>query len=210
VRTMFGSTARHLRRNLVAYLALFVALTSSGYAASTKLLPLNSVGSRQVVNHSLRKVDFKAGQLPRGRRGLPGLAGATGPAGPVGARGPAGPAGAAGAEGPPGPVTLVYADSGAVTVHAGEFAQLGVVCPDDLFAVGGGAWVNSLDPAINVVSSDQLGFPYWPAPTGTGWLVTVHNASAGDASVYVDAMCIEPTDVFTTSAPTRVRRFSEK
>jgi hypothetical protein len=206
---MLGFAARHLRRNLVAYLALFVALTSSGYAASTKLLPRNSVGTRQVVDHSLRKVDFKPGQLPRGARGLQGRTGAAGPTGLAGARGPAGPAGPGGPEGPPGPVTLVYADSGPVSVSAGEFAQVGVTCPDDLYAIGGGAWVNSLDPAIKVVSSDQLGFPYWPAPTGSGWLATVHNDSASDASVYVDAICTEPTDVFTTSISARVRRLSK-
>ena len=47
---------QHVRRNLVAYLALFVALTSTGYAASAKLLPRNSVGSAQVINGSLQKV----------------------------------------------------------------------------------------------------------------------------------------------------------
>jgi hypothetical protein len=72
---MWGSAARHLRRNLVAYLALFVALSSTSYAASSALLPANSVGTKQVINHSLLKKDFKAGQLPRGRRG---------PAGPLG------------------------------------------------------------------------------------------------------------------------------
>ena len=89
----------HLRRHLVAYLALFVALSSTGYAASEKLLPKNSVGSAQVIDRSLSKRDFKAGQLPRGQRGLRGLPGATGPAGAIG---PAGPAGATGPPGPPG------------------------------------------------------------------------------------------------------------
>jgi len=64
---------RHLRRNLVAYLALLVALSGTGYAATTTLLPKNSVGSAQVINGSLLKRDFKAGQLPRGPRGPRGL-----------------------------------------------------------------------------------------------------------------------------------------
>jgi hypothetical protein len=80
---------QHLRRNLVAYLALFAALTSSGYAATTKLLPANSVGTRQVINHSLLKKDFKAGQLPRGAQGPMGPAGATGSTGATGPRGAA-------------------------------------------------------------------------------------------------------------------------
>jgi hypothetical protein len=32
--------------------------------ASSALLPANSVGTKQVINHSLLKKDFKAGQLP--------------------------------------------------------------------------------------------------------------------------------------------------
>src|SRR5262249_19868422 len=47
--------------------------------------------SSKVINGTLRRVDFKAGQIPRG------------PAGPPGPVGPAGPAGAAGAAGPAGP-----------------------------------------------------------------------------------------------------------
>jgi hypothetical protein len=57
-------TLEHLRRNLVAYIALFLALSSGGYAAATKLLPRNSVGTRQVINHSLQRVDLKRGTLP--------------------------------------------------------------------------------------------------------------------------------------------------
>jgi hypothetical protein len=67
---------------VLSLVALFVALGGTSYAA-TKLLPKNSVGSAQVVNHSLLNVDFKSGQLPRG---------ATGPQGPAGPAGPQGPA----------------------------------------------------------------------------------------------------------------------
>jgi hypothetical protein len=44
----------HLRHNAIAYLALFVALGGTSYAAAT--LPANSVGSRQLVNHSVTAV----------------------------------------------------------------------------------------------------------------------------------------------------------
>jgi hypothetical protein len=85
----------HLKSNLVAYLALFVALGGSSYAAvrltpgsvrtralaqgavtHTKLAT-NSVSSANVANRSLTKADFKAGTL----RGDRGDTGATGPAG---------------------------------------------------------------------------------------------------------------------------------
>lgn len=41
----------HLRANAVAYLALFVALGGTSYAAVS--LPANSVGNRQIRNHSI-------------------------------------------------------------------------------------------------------------------------------------------------------------
>ena len=78
----------HLRAHLVAYLALFFALGGTSFAAVSKLLPANSVGTRQVINGSLLKKDFKRGQIP--------------PRGARGARGPRGDPGPQGADGPPG------------------------------------------------------------------------------------------------------------
>lgn len=42
---------RHLRANAIAYLALFVALGGTSYAAAS--LPAGSVGNRQLRNHSI-------------------------------------------------------------------------------------------------------------------------------------------------------------
>jgi hypothetical protein len=87
---------------VIACAALAVALGGVGYAAT--VIPRNSVGilqlkpnsvnSAKVLNGSLLRADFKAGQVPRGARG------------PVGPAGPAGPAGAAGAAGPAGPTNI--------------------------------------------------------------------------------------------------------
>jgi hypothetical protein len=65
---------------VIATIALFAALGGGAYAAAT--LPKNSVGSKQlkanavssskVKNRSLRAVDFKTGQLPRGPKGAKG------------------------------------------------------------------------------------------------------------------------------------------
>jgi hypothetical protein len=41
----------HIRRNVVGYIALFVALGGTGYAAAS--LPQGSVGSRQIKNHAI-------------------------------------------------------------------------------------------------------------------------------------------------------------
>ena len=146
---MLFAALRHIRRNLVSYLALFVALGGTSYAAVT--LPRNSVGSAQLQNnavtsgkvrdHSLLAKDFRAHQLPAGPQGQAGPAGpqgargpagaagpqgasgGTGPAGPQGATGPAGPqgdAGATGSQGPAGPVVVLYkAQSGTATTSGG-------------------------------------------------------------------------------------------
>lgn len=89
---------------VVAYVALFIALGGTSYAAVK--LPKNSVGSTQiksnavtsgkVKNGSLRKADFKAGDLPAGAQG------AQGPQGLKGDKGDRGTDGTNGAPGAPG------------------------------------------------------------------------------------------------------------
>jgi hypothetical protein len=103
---------RHLRANLVAYLALFVALGGTSYAAAS--LPRNSVGATQlrsnavtsskVKNRSLTTSDLspKAITSLRGKAGAPGTAGAAGAPGAIGTEGPIGPQGAAGPQGTAG------------------------------------------------------------------------------------------------------------
>ena len=83
----------HLKRNAIAYLALFVALGGVSWAAVK--LPRNSVGANQVKSGAIRSAevkdrallarDFKAGQLPAGNQG------AAGPQGPQGQQGAIGP-----------------------------------------------------------------------------------------------------------------------
>jgi hypothetical protein len=106
--------------NVMATIAVFLALGGGAYAAAT--LPRHSVGgdqlkpgavgSAQVRDHSLLSQDFKRGQLPSGARGDAGPAGRTGPAGPQGqkgdqgSKGDPGPIGTTGLQGLQGPGTL--------------------------------------------------------------------------------------------------------
>lgn len=53
---MLARVLRHLQQNTVAYIALFLALGGTGYAAFT--LPANSVGARQIENHSITPIKF--------------------------------------------------------------------------------------------------------------------------------------------------------
>ena len=87
----------HVRGNVVAYAALFVAL--GGTALGAAALAPNSVGTKQlkddavisvkVKDGSLLAKDFAAGQLPRGPAGPRGFTGATGKVGAAGRDGAA-------------------------------------------------------------------------------------------------------------------------
>ena len=163
---MAASVTRHLRRNLVAYLALLFALSSTSYAAATKLLPPNSVGSRQVINGSLLKVDFKSGQLPRGRRG---------PAGDPGDPGDPGPAGIATVGSAAGP-------AGAMCAFPGGACQVGsstATCPTGSVVVGGGWNADSPDVVV----------PFAARTGGTTYGVIGINYDATGRSIVAQAIC---------------------
>jgi hypothetical protein len=189
---------------LAPYMALVFALAGTSYAAGTKLLPANSVGTKQVINGSLLKKDFKPGQLPRGAQGPAGPAGAKGSAGPAG---PAGPAGAQGVPGPPGPVGVTYVTSAVMTVAAGAQATQAAICPSGLVAIGGGSVNDSTDTSVNTNASDW-GFTTDPN-VPDAWIVTVNNVGAAAAHFEVDAICTHPTSITPAgpmSAATRAAR----
>lgn len=87
---------RFLRRNTIALLALFIALSGTTYAASSALLPRNSVGTPQLKNGAVtkKKINKKTLKALKGNRGLTGARGATGPRGATGVQGVAGSAAA--------------------------------------------------------------------------------------------------------------------
>jgi hypothetical protein len=151
---------QHVRRNAVGYVALFVALGGTSYAAAQ--LPRNSVGTAQiranaitsskVRNGSLLPQDFKTGKLPAGPTGAQGTTGAQGPAGPAGPQGTKGDTGAAGS-------ALAYAH---ILVTAGGATV-------DSQRSKGVAQSNVSHPGTGIVCLKGLAF-------------TPHNASAnGDA-----------------------------
>jgi hypothetical protein len=99
--------------NVVATMALFIALGGTGYAAIT--LPRDSVGARElrrdavgtseirkdaVTSSAIRDRSIRLNDLSMDTRR--DLAGAQGPAGPAGAPGPTGATGQRGEVGPPG------------------------------------------------------------------------------------------------------------
>ena len=87
----------HLRGHFVAYLALFFALGGTSFAA-VNALPKNSVGSPQIKNGSIHKIDISKKTVsalrglrgPRGLQGIQGIQGIQGVKGDKGDKGDAG------------------------------------------------------------------------------------------------------------------------
>jgi hypothetical protein len=176
---MTTSIVRHFRGNVVGYLALFMALGGTSYAAvrfapgsvTTRALASgavthaklasNSVGFNDVVKGSLTAASFKPGVLLGAVQGASGPIGPAGQTGPGGAIGPAGPAGPAGANGPAGPVgpagangsaSIVMKARGTGSVTAPHGASTNV-------PLSGGAWPQGSGELDLITGSMQLSIP---------------------------------------------------
>ena len=189
--------------NVMATVAVFMALSGGAYAAAT--LPRSSVGTRQlkadavtssrVKDRSLLARDFRAGQLPAGPRGLQGAAGNTGPTGPAGPAGTNGTDGTNGANGTNGATNVTFR-SATVAVSSGpSTAQDAVLCPTGQRATGGG-YNTGGDTAFAIKSGptvDALGNLPAQGATPLGWAVRIRNPLGGVATtgnVYV--VCAAP------------------
>jgi hypothetical protein len=164
--------------NVVATLALFVALGGGAVAATT--LGRNSVGTRQLKNGAVTEAKLAAAaqaalrgaQGPRGEAGPKGEAGAAGTPGAPGERGAPGVEGAPGHEGPSG-LGKVFLQERAYlgdNVPAESDGLMKVNCPTGSQAIGGGGEVDGgFTPFISK-----------PVPTGqgtvpTGWEISFYN-----------------------------------
>jgi hypothetical protein len=117
---------RHLTyANVIATLALFLALGGASYAAIK--LPANSVGSRQIKDGAVSSADIKNHSIKSGdfKGGLP-----SGPRGPQGQRGPAAAKYWARIKGGDSPSVL--SSSGGVTVTRPAGGNASVTFPEDV------------------------------------------------------------------------------
>jgi hypothetical protein len=199
---------RHLTfANVVATLALFIALGGSSYAAVR--LSANSVGSRQIKrdavkeseiaksaveseevrNGSLRSVDFA--RLPVGAKGSPGAVGPRGPKGAQGDRGPTGPRGPAGAD---AATSLLVHLAPPSDVAAGASTTIIAHCNPGERAISGGVSFQPPEAAPYVQVTGSYPDPNTEGSTPTSWNVSVANQAANTASVQVTAyaLCIAP------------------
>jgi hypothetical protein len=160
--------------NVVATLALFVALGGTSYAAIT--LPRNSVGAAQLRTSSVRSAEVKdrslgARDLSLGaRRFLKGQRGETGPRGPQGPRGD--PGGTIGTPGSPALALTYVAQQGTAPPGAvGEEGGSGVAaatadCPAGRRVTGGGVRVDVGDDASAGESYPNLNNTAWTGVVG--------------------------------------------
>jgi hypothetical protein len=173
--------------NLVACIALFVALGSGAYAATQ--LPKNSVGSKQikknavngakVKDRSLKAVDFKEGQLPAG---------------------PQGPQGLKGDKGAPGATSVVARRSISDGIGNGTQATETSFCEAGEHLVGGGAGfvvpgTNAYDFPATLHGSVPLGNDGKPALEGaeaSGWRASGTNGTGATRDFVVIALCAKP------------------
>jgi collagen triple helix repeat protein len=175
----------------VAYLALFVALGGSAYAAATitgKNIKDGTITARDIKKGSLDTTRLSPGVLGSlsGNRGPAGPQGDRGPAGPRGPKGATGPAGVNGVNGLPGPSGTSgwgYYTS-RLDIPPNSSRRGYVYCPDGQHALGGGA------ANVNYDASTYL---WESAPAGAsaiGWQVGVFNKVQGlTATDYVWVIC---------------------
>jgi hypothetical protein len=186
----------------VAYLALFVALGGSAYAAVTvtgKNIKDASVTGRDIKNHSLGTSKLSAATISslgqrgpagpqgpagdRGPAGQNGDRGQAGPAGPKGDTGPAGPDGPAGARGPSGFSGWEYRTV-KLEIPPNSARRGRVGCSTGKVALGGG---------VSNVNYGASTYVWDSAPDGatpTGWEAGVFN-EADDVTItdYVWVIC---------------------
>src|ERR1700710_56820 len=170
--------ARLTFANVVALLALFVALGGTGYAAGalpfgsvgTNQLKFGSVTSNKVKDGTLKAADFAKNQLEDGPRGASGPAGPAGPAGVVDTTQFYTKA-LSDARFLRGGVVTVIGSNPAITV--GTFGSATATCPSGFQAIAGGlspsnvnsTLVTGSEPVVEGSNIDALADGQHAAPT---------------------------------------------
>ncbi len=197
---MLARARAHITSHFVAYLALFVALGGTSYAAAqiernsvtARHIKKNAVGAPEIKSNAVRSaevgdgslfaVDFAAGQLPQGAQGPQGPQGEKGEKGEKGDRGETGPTGPPGTSG----YEVVFEGTADDTTQTKTAV---VDCPGAKKAVGGGYSVSDPNDNGSVVA-------IFDRPTlltgafGDGWLVRARNSESGESwQVHAVAAC---------------------
>jgi hypothetical protein len=148
---------------VISCLALFVALSGTGYAVV--VLPKNSVGTKQLKKNSvvsskvrdgtLRVRDFAPGQVPPGTQGTPGAPGVKGESGP------------------PGFSSLRYIRGEWITLPPNDEVSDEILCPEGEHVVGGGVLSNYNESGDPVMTAGYVNSSF--PPDTSSWFVSVFN-----------------------------------
>ena len=160
---MVRKIASYLARHHLALLALFVALGSTSYAAADKLLPANSVGSKQVRNHSLRQVDLRPGVIRSLRSRITYV------------------------EGPQALVCAPLLPPNSCPSPASSFNFSDATCPPGSIAIAGGWKTDNILEA----STEDSGTVFDSGPVGSNqvWRVFIGNFSSTPLRFHTVAVC---------------------
>jgi hypothetical protein len=164
-------------------MALFIALGGTSYAAvklpknsvGASQIKTNGVGSSEVKNGALRKVDFRASDLPVGPTGPQGLQGLQGLKGDKGDQGATGTVGA----------TTVQFTQAAADLANGAETSIDAQCPAGQQGIGGGvrgdltnSELTKVTASRPIISASNSGAPADDG-TFTGWRGTFVNENNG-------------------------------
>jgi hypothetical protein len=171
---MRGLRARMSYANVVATMALFLALGGVGYAATQ--LPRNSVGSKQLRDGAVtaHKISAATRKALHGARGLKG------------SKGDAGVAGATN--------VIIRRSETPTTVTTGTVNNNQADCVGSERAVGGGmVWDETTDHNMRMIQSDPRGVNGVVAgDVPNGWAVTGSNDTGTDKHLRAFVVCAAP------------------
>jgi Collagen triple helix repeat (20 copies) len=183
---------------VIACIALAIALSGTSYAAF--VLPANSVGTKQLKNRSIQRIDIgkktiaslrgqRGPQGPAGRQGIQGVPGVQGSQGLPGMNGDKGATGAQGAPGAAGATKVVVRRSSVTNLPANASTFISVSCQAGERATGGGATNGSL---AGVLLTRSLPAPDNDDATPTGWVVRYQNTTGSAFNGLAFVICASP------------------
>lgn len=173
-----GKSLRHLQRHFVGYLALFVALGGTSFAAAT-LINGSQIKPHTISENRLTNSAIAALHGARGARGAPGAPGAQGPAGPQGAQGAAGAAGISGWQ--------RTSNTTVAVPHDGSDVSAGAYCPAGKQAISGSYFTAG---ATGVkIRTESSSYAIQDVTANPGWIVTVANDGTVDGTLHVSVIC---------------------
>lgn len=173
----------HFQQHLVGYLALFVALGGTSFAAAalingTQIKP-HTIPKNRLTNSAIASLEGSRG--PRGPAGPAGATGATGATGAPGA------AGSAGATGPAGVSGYQRVSAVGVTVPTGGADVSALAeCPTGTQAISG-SYLTTGATGVKIRTESSA---YAIANDGNpGWAVTVANDGTAVGTLHVSVIC---------------------